>query len=156
MACVLKRAMKCSATLAAGLLVFMAIGCDIRDLIGGDPDQPNASAKPTTSPTTQHANAPERLFGTWQSIGTVDTPLGAATIRLTFRQEGPVRIVATSTLPLLGQLEEKSGPYYVENGQIISDTIRGGTAVDYWFEGDNLAIEYKPGEMVRFIKTSNF
>ncbi|MEW5746742.1 MAG: hypothetical protein AB1805_15035 [Nitrospirota bacterium] len=94
---------------------------------------------------------PERLIGTWMSNEPVDVDQpGSARIKVSFREEGKVRVVAWSTLPLVGKVKTTKGPYHVKNNEIISKAIRGGTAVRYWFEDGQLAIEYKPGQVVRF------
>ena len=101
-----------------------------------------------------HPNAPDKLFGTWVSIGTVDAPVGRANIRVTFNEEGPARVVAWSTLPLVGEVKDTKGPYRVEGNKIISDAIQGGSTVQYRFEGDNLVIQYEDGKTLKFKRQS--
>lgn len=109
----------------------------------------------TTQPARQPAAAddgdvPERLLGTWVAKN-VDTSMGAVDIELTFREDGPVRILAWSDLPLVGQVRNKEAPYEVRDHTIQSDAIRGGTSVEYRFnEQGQLVIEYKDGKTVTF------
>lgn len=80
----------------------------------------------------------------------VSTPAGDADVKLTFREEGPVKIVAWSELPLIGKVGETKGPYEVHGNTISSEAIDGGTSVNYWFDQNQLVIEYKDGKTVRF------
>ena len=108
---------------------------------------------PASDPTTRSAaeGSADRLFGTWVAHD-VDTKLGEVKIRLTFKEEGPVKIVAWSDLPIVGQVRNTTAPYTVRNNVIHSDAIRGGTSVEYWFDGDNLMIRYSDGKTVRFTR----
>lgn len=120
-------------------------------------DQAAPATRPVTGPATAGGSsetdaeaAAEKLHGTWVSVNPVDVSFGAAEIKLTFKDEGPVRILAFSTLPLVGKVRETSGPYEVNENTITSEAIRNGTSVKYHFEGDQLVIEYKDGKTVRF------
>ncbi|HEV7299919.1 MAG TPA: hypothetical protein VGN72_11190 [Tepidisphaeraceae bacterium] len=94
--------------------------------------------------------AAQRLYGTWEAEN-VEAPIGDVRVRLTFKEEGPVRIAAWSELPLVGQVRDKKGPYEVQGNKITSEAIRGGTTVQYRFDGDDvLVIEYTEGKSVRF------
>ena len=88
-------------------------------------------------------------MGTWVAED-VDSKVGEVKIRLVFREEGPVKIVAWSELPLVGKVRDKKAPYEVHGNKITSQAIRGGTTVKYWFDGGQLVIEYEDGKTVRF------
>lgn len=120
-------------------------------------DQSAPATRPATRPAsaagagdTDAQAAAEKLHGTWVSVNPVGVSFGAAEIKLTFKDEGPVRIMAFSTLPLVGKVRETSGPYEVNENTITSEAIRNGTSVQYHFEGEQLVIEYKDGKTVRF------
>ena len=119
-----------------------------------------ADAPATRSATRPAANAgnagnaanegaPERLYGTWVAED-VDVKMGQVKIRLTFKEDGPVKIAAWSDIPFVGQVRDKTAPYEVNGNTISSEAIRGGTTVNYRFDGDDLIIEYKDGKTVRF------
>ena len=113
----------------------------------------STAAAATTKTTTQTAGGEEspheRLYGTWVARD-VDTKMGEVKIQLTFKQEGPVKILAWSDLPFVGQVRNKRAAYEVHGNTISSDAIRGGTSVKYRFDGGDLIIEYQDGKTVRF------
>lgn len=123
------------------------------------PAPTTAAAAPTSAPATRPTTRPasgrttndpaERLYGTWVAED-VDAKMGQVKIRLVFREEGPVKIAAWSELPFVGQVRDKTAPYEVNGNTISSEAIRGGTTVKYWFDGEDLIIEYKDGKTVRF------
>jgi hypothetical protein len=125
---------------------------------GAASSQP-AKAQPTSQAATRisasrdaaTAEPSERLYGTWVADD-VDTALGQVKVRLTFRKDGPVRIMAWSDLPFAGKVRDKKAPYTINGDTIHSDAIRGGTTVKYWFDGDKLAIQYADGKTVRFTR----
>ena len=80
----------------------------------------------------------------------VDSPVGDLKVQVTFRREGPVRIVAWSELPFVGKVRETKGPYDVHGDTISSSAIRGGSSVKYRFDGEQLLITYADGKTVRF------
>jgi hypothetical protein len=90
-----------------------------------------------------------RLYGTWLARD-VDTKMGEVNIELTFREEGPMKPAAWSDIPIVGQVRDKTAPYDVQGNVISSDAIRGGTSVEYSFDGDGLIIRYREGKTVRF------
>ena len=112
----------------------------------------SAGADPaTTQPSTAAATSPaEKLHGTWVSVEPVDVAAGGAKVKVTFKEDGPVKIVAWSTLPFVGQVRETSGPYEVHGNTIESEAIHGGTSVKYWFDGDHLVIQYSDAKNVKF------
>lgn len=112
---------------------------------GNATTQPGSDASQAANDPSQH----QRLHGTWVAQD-VDSKLGEVKIQLTFKEEGPVRILAWSELPFVGQVRNKQGPYEVHGNTISSDAIRGGTSVNYRFDGGDLIIEYKDGKTVRF------
>jgi len=91
----------------------------------------------------------ERLHGTWIARD-VDTKMGEVKIKLTFREEGPMKLAAWSDIPFVGQVRDKTAEYEVNGNVISSKAIRGGTSVEYSFDGDDLIIKYKEGKTVRF------
>jgi hypothetical protein len=76
--------------------------------------------------------------------------MGEVKIRLSFRQQGRMKLAAWSDIPFVGQVRDKTGPYEATSSTISSEAIRGGTTVDYWFDGGDLIIRYKDGKTVRF------
>ena len=154
--------------LLAWVVAAMLAGCDR----GSSPTRtaPNASppkaqapagaSHATTTSTSNDSPAPDRagekddadphekLYGTWVSKD-VPTSAGDVKIQVTFRQEGPVRIVAWSELPFVGKVRETKGPYEVHGNTISSSAIRGGTSVQYWFDQGELIIKYSDGKTVR-------
>lgn len=100
-------------------------------------------------------SAPDKLVGTWVAKN-VETDSGQADIRLTFREEGPLKLMAWSDLWLVGQVRDKTAPYKVTENTISSEAIRGGTVVKYRFSpSGNLIIEYQDGETVEFQRASS-
>lgn len=127
-----------------------ANGVIYRIFYEGAPAEVQAREQSDSAPAQEEQGPPERLYGTWKSIGSVDSDIGPVEVQVRFREEGPVKIMAWSELPLVGKVRDVSGPYEVEGNTIKSETIRGGTSVQYRFEGGNLVIEYEDGETVRF------
>ena len=133
------------------LLFLASLGC--RD---GSPeatpaagtDTYPASAPATTSAAAQQPSE-ERLYGTWVARD-VDTKMGEVKIKLTFREDGPMKLAAWSDIPFVGKVRDKTAQYEVHGNVISSEAIRGGTSVEYWFERDDLIIKYKEGKTVRF------
>ena len=113
-----------------------------------------ATAEPSTSPATARSAdekkaLEQKLFGVWVAED-VDTKMGQVKIKLTFKEEGPMKLAAWSDIPFVGQVRDKTAPYEVDGSVISSDAIRGGTSVEYWCEGDDLVIKYKEGKTIRF------
>ena len=120
----------------------------------GPATAPATGKDPTTSPSQGQTDKPEsheKLYGTWLSKG-VSTPAGDVDIRVTFREEGPVKVVAWSELPFVGKVRETKGPYEIHGNTITSQAIRGGTSVKYWFDQGQLVIQYDDGKTVRFTR----
>lgn len=111
--------------------------------------------RPASAPaTTRAADADDphaKLFGTWVARD-VDASMGDVKVKLTFRKQGPVRILAWSDLPFVGQVRNKTAPYEIHGNTISSDALRGGTTVKYRFDGGDLLIEYQDGKTVRFTR----
>lgn len=108
----------------------------------------NSSTRPATT-RAAGSGVPERLYGAWIAED-VDVSMGEAKVKLVFKDDGPVKIMAWSDMPFVGQVRDKSAPYEVSGDTISSDAIRGGTTVKYRFEGEQLVIEYQDGKTVRF------
>lgn len=105
---------------------------------------------PTTASARQTESDLQRLHGAWVAHD-VDTKLGDVKIKLVFHDEGPVKILAWSDLPLVGQVRNKSAPYAVHDHTISSEALRGGTSVKYWFDDQgHLIIQYNDGKTVQF------
>jgi hypothetical protein len=108
-----------------------------------------ATPVPATTRATDERTLEDKLYGTWLARD-VDTKMGEVKIKLTFREEGPMKLAAWSDIPFVGQVRDKTAPYDVQGNVISSDAIRGGTSVEYSFDGDDLIIKYKEGKTVRF------
>lgn len=109
--------------------------------------QPQQSA---TRPATAGQENPDRLYGTWVAQN-VQAPMGQVDIRLSFQEQGPVRILAWSELPLVGQVRSKTAPYKIQDHTLVSEAIRGGTSVKYWFTPQGqLVIQYQDGQRIVF------
>lgn len=91
----------------------------------------------------------EKLYGTWVAKD-VESKVGEVTIRLSFREEGGMKLVAWSELFFVGKVEEIKEPYKVRGNTITSKAIRGGTKAKFWFEGERLVLQFKDGKIVRF------
>ena len=115
--------------------------------------QPATSPDAGMSPqaTSGDSSQVDRLYGTWVAEN-VNTDSGDVRIRLTFREDGPVKIAAWSELPLIGQVRDKTAPFEVHGNTITSDAIRGGTTVHYRFDQGDLIIEDEDGKTVRFTR----
>ena len=61
-----------------------------------------------------------------------------------------MKLAAWSDVPFVGQVRDKRGPYEVRGNVLSSEAIRGGTSVEFWFDGDDLIIQYKDRKTVRF------
>ena len=132
-------------------LLLLPLGCGKRESAAPT----NAAARPsTTAPTTTLSAAEERaleqkLNGVWVAED-VDVAVGSVKVQLTFREEGPMKLAAWSDIPFVGQVRDRTAPYEVHGNVISSEAIRGGTSVEYWFDGDDLIIKYREGKTVRF------
>jgi hypothetical protein len=114
-------------------------------------DTSGTSVAPVQEERTDAESQQQKLLGTWVAQD-VDTSMGEVRIRLTFRQQGRMKLAAWSDIPFVGQVRDKTAPYEVTDSTISSDAIRGGTTVEYWFEGGDLIIRYKEGKTVRFTR----
>lgn len=114
-------------------------------------DARHSSATPSDPNSGRNTGPPERLFGTW-TASNVQSPIGEVRIQLTFKEDGPVRIMAWSELPLVGQVRNKTAAYTVEGGVIRSDAVGNGTRCEYWFEDGHLMLRYEDGRVIRFTR----
>lgn len=139
------------------LTVLVGSGCNGED---GSPSgnrnaissSSDSAASPSTQPATQPSpdGAARRLYGTWVAQN-VDASMGQVDIRLVFREEGSVKILAWSDLPFVGQVRNKTAPFEIRDHTIHSEAIRGGTSVQYWFTNQGqLVIQYADGKTVTF------
>lgn len=118
----------------------------------GASDGSTSTTRGTTQETDQRsADVRETLSGTWLAED-VSAPVGDVKIRLRFREDGPVRLIAISELPFGGEVKDTESPYHVEDGKIIAPEIGDGVSMPYYFEDDRLVLEYKPGQTVRLRK----
>ena len=130
------------------VLFLMPLGCSDGSQRPAQ-TQPDATTAPATTRATGHQTLEDKLYGTWVARD-VDTKLGEVKIKLTFREEGPMKLAAWSDIPFVGQVRDKTAQYEVHGNVISSEAIRGGTSVEYSFEHDDLIIRYKEGKTVRF------
>ena len=112
-------------------------------LVGG-----NVGAAPEAAPNSQQSSV-EKIYGNWVAKD-VDAKLGEVTIRLSFREEGGMTLVAWSELIFAGKVKETKGPYKVSGDTISSKAIRGGTKAKFMFEDEKLVLEFEDGKIVRF------
>jgi len=91
----------------------------------------------------------EKLYGNWVAKD-VDAKVGEVTIKLSFREEGGMKLVTWFELFFVGKVKEMKGPYKVRGDTISSKAIRGGTKAKFWFEGEQLVLQFKDGKIVRF------
>ena len=134
------------------VMLLVPLGCsDGSPKPAPTPKDSDASPVPATTQATGEQTLEQRLYGTWVARD-VDAKVGEVKIRLTFREEGPMKLAAWSDIPFVGQVRDKTGPYEVHGNVISSDAIRGGTSVEYSFDGDDLIIKYKEGKTVRFTR----
>lgn len=92
---------------------------------------------------------PERLYGTWLAKD-VDAKMGEVKIRLTFRRENKVTLLAWSDIPFAGQVRDLNGSFSVHGDTISSEAIREGKKATFSFENDQLVLRFKSGKVVRF------
>ncbi len=132
------------------VMLLAPLGCrDGSPMPAPTVEESGARPVPATTRATNERTLEERLYGTWLARD-VDTKMGEVKIKLTFREEGPMKLAAWSDIPFVGQVRDKTAPYEVHGNVMSSDAIRGGTSVEYSFEGDDLIIKYKEGKTVRF------
>ena len=98
---------------------------------------------------SSRADPADRLYGSWIA-NDVDTDMGEVTIKVVFRREGAVRVLAWSDIPFVGQVKDLKAPYEVHDDTISSQAIRGGTEARYSFEGERLVLRFEGGKVVRF------
>jgi hypothetical protein len=92
---------------------------------------------------------PVGLYGTWIAKGVV-AKIGEVRIRLTFRREKKVSVLAWSDIPFAGQVRNLQGPFSVDGDKIKSKAIRDGEKATFSFEGKQLVLRFKSGKVVRF------
>ena len=137
------------------VLLLAPLGCSDRPMSSSKPPSPakpsDTNVAPATTRAVRELSLEDRLYGSWVA-NDVDTKLGEVKFKLTFREEGPMKLAAWSDIPFVGQVRDKTAPYELHGNVISSDAIRGGTSVEYSFEGDDLIIKYKEGKTVRFTR----
>jgi len=95
------------------------------------------------------SDSAEKLYGTWIA-NDVDVTMGEVKIKLTFRKEGAMTILAWSDIPFAGKVKDLKEPYEIHGDTIRSKAIRGGTKAKYSFEGKQLLLQFEDGKVVRF------
>jgi hypothetical protein len=133
------------------VLLALVAGCDAEQAgFEAAPRAAPATQSTTGEPADKQPDASDRLHGVWVADN-VPSKIGPVRIRLTFREDGPVKIMAWSELPFVGQVRDKTAPYEATDSTIHSEALEGGTTVDYWFNPDGrLIIEYRDGKTVAF------
>ena len=132
------------------LVLLLPLGCRDSSPKGAPPTTTaDSRAAPATMRATGERSPEERLYGTWVARD-VDTKMGEVMVKLTFREDGPMKLAAWSDIPFVGQVRDKTAGYEVRGNVISSEAIRGGTSVEYSFDEDDLIIRYKEGKTVRF------
>jgi len=129
----------CRRAFLSGCAVFLAVA-----FLSGV----NVFAVPDAAPKSKQI-PPEKLYGTWVAKD-VEAKVGEVTIKLSFREEGGMKLVAWSELFFVGKVKEMKGPYKVRGDTISSKAIRGGTKAKFWFEGEQLVLQFEDGKIVRF------
>jgi Cu/Ag efflux protein CusF len=112
----------------------------------------NVFAAPEAAPKSKQG-PPEILYGTWVAKD-VDAKAGEVTIKLSFREDGGLKLVAWSELIFAGKVKETKGPYKVRGDTISSKAIRGGTKAEFWFEGEQLVLQFEDVKIVTFRRES--
>jgi hypothetical protein len=129
----------CRRAFLLGCRIFLAVA-----FFGGN----NVIAAPEAAPKSTQSPL-EKLYGNWVAKD-VDAEVGELTIRLSFREEGGMKLVAWSELIFAGKVKELKGPYVVSGDTISSKAIRGGTEAIFLFEDGKLVLEFEDGKIVRF------
>ena len=98
------------------------------------------------------SDSAEKLYGTWIA-NDVGARMGEVKIKLTFRKEVPMTILAWSAIPFAGKVKKLDAPYEVYGETILSKAIRGGTTSRYSFEGEHLdeEVQAMPHVMTRML-----
>jgi len=138
--------------------------------LGHQPSQGAASDALKSQSTTTSAESPdedggntvesgphEKLYGTWIA-NDVDAKMGEVKIKLTFRKEVPMTILAWSDIPFAGKVKKLDAPYEVYGETILLKAIRGGTTSRYSFEGKHLdeEVQAMPHVMTRMLGPVSF
>ena len=108
-----------------------------------------AAKENRSSKNITQSGPPEKLYGTWIAED-VDAKIGEVKIKLTFVEEGPVKLLAWSEIPFVGQVRDLKGPYEVQGDTISSKAIRDGAKAKFSFEGEQLVLQFDGGKIVRF------
>lgn len=95
------------------------------------------------------SDSAEKIYGTWIA-NDVDAKMGEVKIKLTFRKEWPMTILAWSDIPFAGKVKDLKEPYEVHGDTISSEAIRDGKKAKFSFENDQLWLRFKSGKVVRF------
>jgi hypothetical protein len=138
-------------------LILLAVQCGCHKKDPADDQSPKSPPPaPTTNLTTTQAatqdeRLEEKLYGTWVA-NDVDVKLGKVKIKLTFANDGPMKLAAWSDIPFVGQVRNKSGSYKVDGDHLSSAAIHGGTSVRFWFDAGRLVIQYEKGKTVTFTR----
>ena len=115
----------------------------------GVPGAPTRSRRFEAGGDEAQSDSAEKLYGTWIA-NDVDAKMGEVKIKLTFRKEGSMTILAWSDIPFAGKVKDLKEPYEIHGDTIRSKAIRGGTKAKYSFEGKQLLLQFEDGKVVRF------
>jgi len=111
---------------------------------------PAVSGGPLAHGTPENpSRPPDQLYGTWIAKD-VDAKMGEVKIRLTFRREEKVSVLAWSDIPFVGKVRDLKGAFSVHGDTISSEAIRDGKKATFSFESDQLVLRFKNGKVVRF------
>ncbi|KRP35463.1 MAG: hypothetical protein ABS34_10960 [Opitutaceae bacterium BACL24 MAG-120322-bin51] len=133
------------------LVITAALSCG--PLVYGNPaervTEPSSVIAVEVENSATPAQPPERLYGTWTAKD-VDADMGEVEIRLTFRREQQVTLMAWSDVPFVGQVRYLEGAYLVDGNTISSEAIREGKEAKFCFERKQLVLRFKSRKVVRF------
>lgn len=117
------------------ILLILAITMTIVNAASSDISKPSATI--------------ERLMGTWIAKD-VDAKTGEVKIRITFRQEKKVTVMAWSDILFVGKVRDIEGPFSIDGNTIRSEAIRDGKEAKFSFESKQLVLRFKSGKVVHF------
>lgn len=123
--------------------------CELRYTLRSQSTSPLSAGASEMRVNDIQPGSAEKLYGTWIAED-VDSKMGEVKIKLTFREDGPVTILAWSDIPFVGKVKDLRESYELHGDTISSKAIRGGTSVRYSFEGEQLVLQFEDRKVVRF------
>ncbi len=134
------------------LLIFVSmlhLGCSDAPSESVPPTrQATSRATPATTRASVCSSSAKRLLGTWFAKDQGED--GRRRHQAHVPQRGADAPRGLVGHPVRWAGADKTGSYEVRGDVISSEAIRGGTSVNYSFDGDDLIIRYKEGKTVRF------